>query len=79
LLAEVRELTELRRCDQRAERLRIDRERWEIEQQDRQNKELEELRGKTEVAEAWLRFLETGAKCQPEKKIAAETLSPHDE
>jgi hypothetical protein len=78
-LAAARELTELRRCDHRAERLRIDRERWETEQQDRQNKELETLRRKTHAAEAFAHFLQADAKCQHEKKIAAGTLSPHDE
>lgn len=79
LLAAAREVTELRRCDHRAERLRIDRERWETEQQDRQNKELEEMRGKNEAAEAYVRFLQADAKCQYEKKIAAGALSPHEE
>ena len=79
LLAAMRELTELRRCDHRAERLRIDRERWETEQEDRQNKELEELRWKNEVEETYARYAVADAKCQYEKKVAAGTLSPHEE
>src|SRR5450759_2382498 len=48
LLAVARELAELRRSDHGAERLRIDRERWEDEQQEKHNKEIEKLRGEAE-------------------------------
>ncbi len=79
LLAVAREVTELRRCDHGAERLRIDRERWEAEQQETSNKELEKLWGQIEAAEAYVRFLMAETKRQHKAKVAAGTLSPDEE
>jgi hypothetical protein len=79
LLAVARELTELRRSNHTAERLRIDNERWETEQREKANKELEKARGQAEAAEAYLRFLMAEAKREHEEKVKAGTLSPDDE
>jgi hypothetical protein len=79
LVALAREVTELRRSDHTAERLRIDRERWETEQQEKENKALERLRGETEAAEAYVRFVAADAKSQYEAKVKAGTLSPEEE
>jgi hypothetical protein len=79
LLAVARELAELRRSDHGAERLRIDRERWEDEQQEKHNKEIEKLWGEAEGAKAYTRFVVADAKRQYEAKVAAGPLSPDDE
>ena len=52
LLALAREVTELRRSDHKAERLRLDRERWETEQEEKRKAELEKLLGEIQGAEA---------------------------
>ena len=52
LLALAREVTELRRSDHTGERLRIDRERWETEQEEKRKAELEKLWGEVQAAEA---------------------------
>jgi hypothetical protein len=44
LLAIAREVAELRRSDHTAERLRIERERWDAEQQEKKNEQLEKLK-----------------------------------
>jgi hypothetical protein len=79
LLAVAREVAELRRSDHRAERLRIDRERWDAEQQEKNDEELEKLKGEVEAAEAYLRFLVADAKSQYEAKVKAGTLSTDEE
>jgi hypothetical protein len=79
LLALAREVTELRRSDHRAERLRIDRERWEAEQQEKRDKELEKLREEAEAAEDYVRFLFAEAKSQYAAEVKAGTLSPDGE
>jgi hypothetical protein len=79
LLAIAREVTELRRSDHTAERLRIDRERWDAEQQEKKNEELEKLKREVDAAEVYLRFLLAHVKHQYEEKVAAGTLSPEDE
>lgn len=79
LLAIARELSELRRSDHSADRLRIDRERWEAEQEEKQNEELEKLKGQVEAAEAYTQFLLANVKRQYDEKAAAGTLSPDDE
>jgi hypothetical protein len=79
LLAIARELAELRRCDHKVERLRIDRERWETEQEEKRNQELEKLWGETEAAAAYVRFLASDAKSQYEEKVKTGTLSTEEE
>lgn len=79
LLAIAREVSELRRGDHRAQRLQIDRERWDTEQEEKKNAELERLKGQVEAAEAYMRFLVTNVKRQYEEKVAAGTLSPDEE
>jgi hypothetical protein len=79
LLAVARELAELRRSDHGAERLRIDRERWEDEQQEKHNKEIEKLRGEAEAAEAYVSFVMPEVKRRHEAKVKAGTVSPDDE
>jgi hypothetical protein len=50
LLAIAREVAELRRSDHTAERVRIERERWDAERQEKQNEELEKLKRQAEGA-----------------------------
>jgi hypothetical protein len=79
LLVVARELAELRRSDHGAERLRIDRERWEAEQQEKTRKEMEKLRGQAEGAKAYLQFFVADVKRQYKDKVAAGPLSPEEE
>ena len=79
LLAIAREVAELRRSDHTAERLRIERERWDAEQEEKQNEELEKLRAKANVAEVYTRLLATDAKREYEAKLKAGPLSPEEE
>lgn len=79
LLAIAREVTELRRSDHTAERLRIDRERWETEQEEKRKAELDKLWGETQAAIAYTRFLAANAKSQYEAKVKAGTLSSEEE
>ena len=79
LLAIAREVAELRRSDHTAERLRIERERWDAEQEEKKNEELEKLKGKAAAAETYARFLLAHVKHKYEEKVAAGTLSPDDE
>jgi hypothetical protein len=78
-LAIARELAELRRSDHEEERLRIERERWETEQEERRNEELEKLKRQVVGAEAHARFLFAEAKRQYKAKVKAGTLSPEEE
>jgi hypothetical protein len=79
LLAIAREVTELRRSDHTAERLRIERERWDAEQQEKENEELEKLKHQADAAETYAQFLFAEAKRQYAAKVAAGTLSPEEE
>jgi len=79
LLAIAREVAELRRSDHTAERLRIERERWDAEQQEKENEELEKLKRQAETAEAYARVLFAEAKRQYAAKVKAGTLSPEEE
>ena len=77
LLAVAQELAELRRCDHSEQRLRLERERWEAQQQEKRNKELEK-QGEVVAAEAYVRVLVAEAKCQYEEKVRDGTLSPEE-
>jgi hypothetical protein len=79
LLAIAREVAELRRSDHTAERLRIERERWDAEQQEKKDKELEKLKREVDVAKTYVRFLFAEAKRQYAAKVKAGTLSPEEE
>jgi hypothetical protein len=79
LLAIAREVAELRRSDHTAERLRIERERWDAEQQEKENEELEKLKREAEGAEIYARILLAHVKQNYEEKVAAGTLSPEEE
>jgi hypothetical protein len=79
LLGIAREVTELRRSDHTAERLRIERERWDAEQQEKENEELEKLKRQAETAETYARFLLAHVKDNYEEKVKAGTLSPEEE
>jgi hypothetical protein len=79
LLAVARELTELRRSDHTADRLRIDNERWEAERQEKANKELEKMRHEIEAAETYVEVVMDEVKRQHEAKAKAGTLSPGEE
>jgi hypothetical protein len=79
LLAIAREVTELRRSDHSEQRLRLERERWDAEQQEKQNEELEKLKRHVDAKEIQLRFLFAEAKRQYAAKVKAGTLSPEEE
>lgn len=79
LIALAREVTELRRSDHKAERLRLDRERWEAEQEEKRKAELEKLWGEAKGAEAYTRFLAVHAKSQYEARVKAGTLSAEED
>ena len=79
LLAIARELAELRRSDHEEERLRIDRERWVAEQEEKKNEELEKLKREVKAAETYVRLLFAEAKRQYAAKVKAGTLSPEEE
>ena len=79
LLAIAREVAELRRSDHTAERLRIDRERWETEQEEKKNEELEKMKREVDAAKTYVRFLFAEAKRQYAAKVKAGTLSPEEE
>ncbi len=64
LLAIARELAELRRSDHEEERLRIERARWDAEQQEKSDEELEKLKHKAEAAKVYLRVLVAEARRQ---------------
>jgi hypothetical protein len=79
LLALTREVTELRRSDHTAERLRIDRERWETEQEEKRQKELRKLQGeitaKEALADLYAKIVEE--QCAAKKKQGP--MSPEDQ
>jgi hypothetical protein len=79
LLAIARELAELRRSDHEEERLRIDRERWEAEQEEKKNEELEKLKREVVGKKAYVRVLFAEAKRQYAAKVKAGTLLPEEE
>src|SRR5882724_4941836 len=76
LLALAREVTELRRSDHTAERLRIDRERWETEQEKKRRGEIEKLWGEVQAAEALGDF---NAKIAEEQCTAKKKEGPMSE